>query len=65
LRSTADGVIFLFFSAGPAGGAMRIAVIHAAGPETLRTKVKHRENIARPKRGKRTTGKQKTAVDIV
>ena len=44
---------------------MPIVVIHAELPETLKTEEKHKENIARPKKEKRITGKQKTAVDIV
>jgi len=65
LRLIADGVIFHFLFVGRVGEVMPIVVIHAELPETLRTEVKHREDIARPKKEKRTTGSQKTVVDTV
>jgi len=60
---TADGVIFLFSSAGHAGEATHIALMPAALLESLKTEEKHREDIARPKKEKRITGKQKIDVD--
>jgi len=62
---TVDGVIFLFPFAGRAGEVMRIVVMHVARLENLKIKERHKEGTARPKRGKRITGKQKTAVDMV
>ncbi len=44
---------------------MHIAVVNVVLQEHLKIKGKHREDIAKPKREKRITGKQKTAVDTV
>jgi len=62
---TANGVIFLFSSAGHAGGAMHIVVMHAVLLENLKIEERHKEDIARLKKEKRITGRQKTAVDTV
>jgi len=37
--------------------------MHAVLPASLKTNEKLKENIVKPKRGKRITGKQKIAVD--
>jgi hypothetical protein len=65
LRLTADGVIFLFSSAGHVGEVMHIVVMNVVLQEHLKIKEKHREDIAKPQREKRITGKQKTVVDTV
>jgi len=56
-------VIFLFFSAGLAGEAIHIVVTPVVLPENLKIEEKLREGIAKLKKEKRTTGKQKTVVD--
>jgi hypothetical protein len=56
-------VISISFFAGHAGEVMHIVVIHVVLPENLKTKEKHREDIAKLKKGKRTTGKPKTVGD--
>jgi hypothetical protein len=58
-------VIFLFFSAESAGEAMYIVVMLVVRLGTLKTKERHREDTARPKREKRIIGKQKIVVDTV
>jgi hypothetical protein len=62
---TVDGVILLFSSAGPAGEAMRIVVMHVVLLESLKIEERHKGGTAKPKKEKRITGKQKTVVDIV
>jgi len=62
---TANGVISLFSSAGRAGEVMHIALMHAALLENLKIEERRREDIARLKKEKRITGRQKTAVDTV
>ncbi len=42
---------------------MHIVVMNVVLQEHLKIKEKHREDIAKPKREKRITGKQKIAVD--
>jgi len=65
LRLIADGVISLSFFAGRVGEVMPIVVIHVVRPEILKTEERHKGGIARPKKGKRTTGSQRTVVDTV
>jgi len=57
-------VSFIFVSVAAASEDRLTAVINAVVRESVDGKAKHKENIARPKRGKRTTGKRKTAVDM-
>jgi len=55
-------VSFHFFFVGRAGEAMSIAVRIAVKPGTLKIKEKHRDDIARQRKGKSSTVKQKTVV---
>ena len=56
-------MILIFISAGAAGKARRIVAMCVVLPANLKTSEKLKEDIARPKKGKRTTEKRKTAVD--
>ena len=60
----AAGVICFSMSVDVAGAAKLIAAINADWRECAKTTARRNENTARPKRAKRPTGKQRTAVDI-
>ena len=60
----ADGVIFIFVSAAGVSEGRLTAAKYAVLPAALEISEKLKENIARPKREKGTTGKRKTAVDM-
>ena len=59
---SADGVRFIFVFAAAAIEATLIAAMNVVFPENASGKAYPRKNIARPKREKRTTVKQKTGV---
>jgi uncharacterized Zn finger protein (UPF0148 family) len=55
-----DGAIFISVSAEAVSEDRPIVVTNAAVRESAKTKAKHKENIARPQRAKRTTVNLKT-----
>jgi len=61
----ADGVISIFVSAAVAGEDRPIAAMHVVLPAALKTNEKPRENIAGPRKEKRTIGRRKTAAGMV
>jgi len=58
-----DGVISIFVSAEAVLEDRPIVVMNAVVRESTKTIAKHKENIARPKRAKRTTVNLKTVAD--
>ena len=55
---------FIFVFAAAALGDRLIAARHAVVPAGLGISEKPRENIVKPRKGKRTTGRRKTAVGM-
>jgi hypothetical protein len=62
-KSNVVGAVSFFASAEVAGKDKLTAVMDAGTQQELGTIERHKENIARPKKGKRPTEKQKTAAD--
>jgi hypothetical protein len=60
-----DGAIFISVSAEAVLEDRPIVVTYAVVRESAKTNAKHKENIARPKRAKKTTVKLKTAAGTV
>ena len=58
-----DGVISIFVSAEVVSEDRPIAALNPVVRESAKTIAKHKENIARPKRAKRTIVKLKTVAD--
>lgn len=56
-----DGAVSNFAFAGAVGEGRHIVVMHVAVKENAKATATHNENIARPKKAKRPTGKVKTA----
>jgi hypothetical protein len=61
---SADGESFIFASAAGASEDRLTAAMNVVVPVNLQSSEKPKENIARQKRGRRTTVKQKTAVGM-